>query len=113
MSETMGEGTGDFFFEAGSEASRRRTAASMESSSKGFMLCFTFAVSMAVRVALTRGLIWERGNYERMHGASMGWVRRECALGESRSRGFESVQHSRSRVLRAPVSSMGWTCWRW
>ena len=41
---------------AGVPRSRMRTAASMESSSKGFMLCFTPAVSMAVRAELTRGL---------------------------------------------------------
>ncbi len=56
MSETVGEGEEDFLG-PGVEASRMRTAASMESSSKGFMLCFTFEVSMAVREALTRGLI--------------------------------------------------------
>ena len=41
---------------AGVPRSRMRAAASMESSSKGFMLCFTPAVSMAVRAELTRGL---------------------------------------------------------
>ena len=42
----------------GEEASRRRTAASMESSSKGLRECFTLAVSIAVRDLLTRGLTW-------------------------------------------------------
>ena len=41
--------------------SRIRTAASMESSSKGFMLCFTPWVSMAVWDLLTRGLTWGGG----------------------------------------------------
>ena len=36
--------------------SRMRTAASMESSSKGFMECLTPWVSTAVRALLTRGL---------------------------------------------------------
>ena len=56
MSATRGEGRGDFLG-PGVEASRSRMAASRESSSKGLRLCFTLAVSMAVRVALTRGLI--------------------------------------------------------
>ena len=41
----------------GDESSRNRTAASMESSSKGLRLCFTPAVTMAVRDLLGRGLI--------------------------------------------------------
>jgi hypothetical protein len=45
----------------GEPRSRMRTAASMESSSKGFMLCFTPAVSIAVRAELTRGLTCEGG----------------------------------------------------
>jgi len=45
----------------GEEASRRRTAASMESSSKGLRECLTLVVSMAVREALTRGLTWGGG----------------------------------------------------
>ena len=50
MSSTLGE-----------PRSRMRTAASMESSSKGFMLCFTPWVSMAVREELTRGLTCNGG----------------------------------------------------
>lgn len=50
MSETGGDG--------GDGDSRRRTAASMDSSSKGLRLCLTPAVMIAVFVGLTRGRIY-------------------------------------------------------
>lgn len=49
MSDTVGLG--------GEGDSRRRTAASMDSSSKGLRLCLTPAVMIAVFVAFTRGRI--------------------------------------------------------
>lgn len=49
MSDTGGPG--------GEGDSRRRTAASMDSSSKGLRLCLTPAVMTAVFVGLTRGRI--------------------------------------------------------
>ena len=77
MSVTEGVGWGDFLG-PGREASRRRTAASRESSSKGLRLCFTLAVSMAVWVALTRGLIY-RGDCQSGAGRflrfEIGWER--------------------------------------
>lgn len=57
MSDTGGDG--------GDGDSRRRTAASMDSSSKGLRLCLTPAVMMAVFVGLTRG---------RIYVARRGWV---------------------------------------
>lgn len=50
MSETGGDG--------GDGDSRRRTAASMDSSSNGLRLCLTPAVMIAVFVGLTRGRIY-------------------------------------------------------
>lgn len=50
MSETGGDG--------GDGDSRRRTAASMDSSSNGLRLCLTPAVIIAVFVGLTRGRIY-------------------------------------------------------
>lgn len=57
MSETSGDG--------GDGDSRRRTAASMDSSSNGLRLCLTPAVMIAVFVGLTRG---------RIYVARRGWV---------------------------------------
>lgn len=57
MSETGGDG--------GDGDSRRRTAASMDSSSNGLRLCLTPAVVIAVFVGLTRG---------RIYVAMRGWV---------------------------------------
>lgn len=68
MSATGGEGVLDCLG-PGVEASRRRMAASRESSSKGLRECFTFWVSIAVRVALTRGLICEGGGVVRLWGS--------------------------------------------
>lgn len=57
MSDTGGDrGNGD---------SRRRTAASMDSSSNGLRLCLTPAVMIAVFVGLTRG---------RIYVAMKGWI---------------------------------------
>lgn len=53
MSETGGVG--------GEGDSRRRTAASMDSSSNGLRLCLTPAVMIAVFVGLTRGRIYVYG----------------------------------------------------